>query len=147
MEREIVLRSIEPLDYYKYYLILLSHLTDQDENITYEKFTDFVINLNHPHHQILVIEENHRIIGTITMILEEKLIHQGSKVMHLEDIIVHRDFQGLGLGKKMVQYAIKLAKEYKCYKVICNCSQENIGFYESNGFTKKGHEMSLYFND
>jgi glucosamine-phosphate N-acetyltransferase len=37
-----------------------------------------------------------------------------------------------------------VARNEKCYKVILDCSQENIPFYEKSGFRK--HEVSMRYD-
>ena len=68
------------------------------------------------------------------------------RVAHVEDVIVHNDCRGNGLGKMLVNKCIEHAKQQHCYKIILNCSNENIPFYEKCGFNKKENEMAMYFN-
>ena len=60
-------------------------------------------------------------------------------------IVVDKNKRGLGLGFKIIKYLTDIAKEEKCYKVILNCSEENVTFYEKCGFKQKSKQMSLYF--
>ena len=39
-----------------------------------------------------------------------------------------------------------LAKRSGCYKVILDCAEKNVGFYEKLGFVKKEIQMALYFS-
>src|ERR1700682_3266076 len=39
-----------------------------------------------------------RIVGTASLLIEEKFIHDGSKAGHIEDVAVHRDYQKQGIG-------------------------------------------------
>ena len=82
-----------------------------------------------------------------TLIIEEKLIHGGSKVGHIEDLVVDEKFRGKGYGKILLDYLIKKSKYFKCYKTILNCKLSNVGFYEKQGFKSNNVEMSLYFNN
>ena len=51
------------------------------------------------------------------------------------------------LGKKIVYHLINLAKENGCYKVILNCNENNVGFYEKCGLIRKECEMVKYFKN
>ena len=139
-------RNLEINDYYNGYLDLLSQLTEVNKkNITFEKFSNFIKNLNINHKIIVIIHEN-KIVASGTLFIEDKIIHGISKVGHIEDIVVDSESRGLGLGKKIVSYLTNLAKENNCYKVILNCKEENCGFYQKCGYEKKEVEMVKYFS-
>lgn len=147
----IVIRSIDIHDYMKQYIQLLEQdFTIRPTIISHSEFINYVNNL-HNHHQVFVIENNNKntkvIIGSVTIFIETKLIHNFGKVAHVEDVIVDNTCRGKGLGKMLVQKCIDYAQKHDCYKIILNCSDENIPFYEKCGFSKKENEMALYFND
>ena len=56
------------------------------------------IDLNH---QIFVIEnkDTNHIIGTLTILIEQKVIHNMGKVGHIEDVVIDNKYRGRGLGK------------------------------------------------
>jgi glucosamine-phosphate N-acetyltransferase len=146
---EFTVRNIETSDYTKYYLQLLEqHFTIDVHTLSYTNFTEYVNNL-HNYHQLFVIENTNKnttvIIGSVTIFIETKLIHNFGKVAHVEDVIVDNTCRGKGLGKMLVQKCIDYAQKHDCYKIILNCSDENIPFYEKCGFSKKENEMALYF--
>ena len=137
-------RPIQCNDYYKNYLSLLEQLTIiEKEKISYNDFEIFVNNLSHLH-SIIVIECNNKIIASGTLLIENKIIHNMGKVGHIEDIVTDVHYRGKGLGRKIIENLLKFCQEENCYKVILNCSEENTGFYEKNGFFKKEIEMVKY---
>jgi glucosamine-phosphate N-acetyltransferase len=96
-------------------------------------------------YKIFVAEsENGQIIGSITLLVEQKFIHDGGKVGHIEDVVTREEFSGKGVGSALVQKCIDVAKDEKCYKVILDCSDVNVPFYEKAGFRK--HEVSMRYN-
>ena len=100
------------------------------------------------HHTIFVdIDERYNIKGAITVILEQKMIHSGKKVAHIEDVVVDSQWRNKKVGSKLLKYAVTYAKEKDCYKTILNCSEELIPFYARHGFTTKNVEMSYYFTN
>lgn len=94
---------------------------------------------------IFVMSNNDKPIGMISLIIEQKLIHGGSKVAHIEDLIVDKAHQHKGYATKLIQHVIALAKLHQCYKCILNCTDEVKPLYDKNGFTKKTNGMSIYF--
>ncbi|MBN1646041.1 GNAT family N-acetyltransferase [Candidatus Woesearchaeota archaeon] len=76
------------------------------------------------------------VIGTTSVLIEQKFINNFGKCAHLEDVAVRKGFQEKGIGKTLVQKAIEFAKENKCYKMILTCAKHNIEFYKKLGFRK-----------
>ena len=138
-------RKINYKDFYNNYFDLLNQLTDiEKEKITFDKFKIFIDNLNE-NHQIIVIELKNKIIASGTLLIENKIIHGLGKVGHIEDIVVDTTQRGLGLGKNIINHLTNLAESLNCYKVILNCNENNVKFYEKCGYTKKELEMVKYF--
>jgi glucosamine-phosphate N-acetyltransferase len=138
-------RNLQKNDFNLGYLDLLSQLTEVNKNnISFEKFSNFIDKLSE-NHKIIIIINNNKIIATGTLLIENKIIHSISKVGHIEDIVVDSNSKGLGIGKQIVNYLTNLAKENNCYKVILNCNDNNIGFYQKCGYQKKETQMVKYF--
>jgi ribosomal protein S18 acetylase RimI-like enzyme len=55
---------------------------------------------------------------------------------YMEDIIVHPDYQGLGLGLKIVNELLVEAKRTGIEIVTVTFAEENTNFYERAGFIK-----------
>ena len=89
----IVFRKLLVSDYNTNYLNLMNQLSTIDkENITYEDFNNFINSLN-LNHEIYVLDDikNNKIVGSGTIIIENKIIHNFGKVAHIEDIVVDED--------------------------------------------------------
>ena len=72
------------------------------------------------------------------------MIRGANKVSHIEDVIIRKDYRGQGLAKKLIDYCINISKLNKCYKIILNCNEELLKFYNRFGFENRNKEMSLY---
>jgi glucosamine-phosphate N-acetyltransferase len=77
-----------------------------------------------------------RVVGTASLLLEQKFIHRGGWVGHVEDVAVHRDFQKKGVGTALVAHATAEAKKFGCYKVILDCFEHLEPFYARLGYRK-----------
>ena len=97
-----------------------------------------------PQQVIYVAEENSKIIGSASILIEQKFIHDGGKVGHIEDVVVRKEFQGKGVGKQIVVALLRYAEKQGCYKTILDCADELIPFYENIGF--KRHSNSMRFD-
>lgn len=138
------LRLIEPHDYYKGFLELLTELDNVDP-IDIIQFTTYVINLHKNYKQIWVVEDKRYnvIVGTVTLVLETNLFNKMSKYCRVEDLIVHHGIRKYGLGRTLVNHIFKIAREISCYKVVMNCKDNLVHFCENCGFEKDRIEMSI----
>jgi glucosamine-phosphate N-acetyltransferase len=85
------------------------------------------------------------IIGTATLFIERKFIHGCGLVGHIEDVVVSSKARGGGYGKLILKCLLDVAKHAGCYKVILDCDESNVPFYEKCGLVKKGVQMALYY--
>jgi glucosamine-phosphate N-acetyltransferase len=92
----------------------------------------------------VVCLHDNKIVGTASYFIELKFLHSGGKTMHIEDVVVVQEHRELGIGKKLMSYLTNLATETGCYKIILDCGEHNIGFYEKCGFKK--HEVQMRKN-
>lgn len=133
------IREVQADDYYAH-IELYKQLSIVDQDIiTYELYNNFINSLN-DNHKIFVlydVEADH-VIGSGTLLIEPKIIHNMSRVGHIEDIVIDTKYRGIGLGKFLVQFLTRFAKARGCYKIILNCADHNINFYEKSGFIRKG---------
>jgi len=89
---------------------------------------------NNTDHQIFVYEHEYNVVGTATVLVENKLLHYGSSVGHIEDVVVDKDTRLSGVGKQLIERCVEFSKDKGCYKVILDCGDHNIPFYEACGF-------------
>ncbi|KAF6246566.1 histone acetyltransferase [Nitrosopumilus sp. b3] len=100
------------------------------------------INSN-PDHIIAVAEIDGKIVGSITLLIEQKFIHDGGLVGHIEDVVVSKEHQGQKIGEKIMKYLIEISKKRGCYKTILDCNDDVKPFYEKLGFKKVANELRL----
>ena len=144
----IIIRHVESNDFFKGHLDLCAQLSHLDtSSISFDSYNEFVNTLKygHGHHEVHVVEMDGKIVGTVTLLIETKLIHNMGKVAHVEDLVVDKNYRQHGLGKMLIQHAVACAKSNNCYKVILDCNDENVGFYQKCEFEKLGNMMAIYF--
>ena len=143
---EIEIREIEEGDIEKEFLDTLDFLrkaSDYEKNNPYEILKKIKQN---PNHIIHVAVDDNKIIGSTTLFIEQKFIHDGGLVGHIEDVVVRKSYEGQGIGMKLVISLLDVAKQRKCYKTILNCEDSLKPFYEKIGFKKATNEMRYDHN-
>ena len=141
-----MIREIEKTDLDDAFFSLLSQLsgkvTSYHPDVLWQEYAK---NSNH----ITFVDEvkeagkPSRILATSSVLIESKFLHCGSKVGHIEDVVVDKEARGTGLGQKIVQHCIDHARDAGCYKVILDCSNKNVPFYINCGFYISENTMRL----
>ena len=143
---EIIIREIEEDDLEKGFLETLDFLrnaSNLDKNKAKEILKKIKQNTNHI---IYVAIDNKKIVGSTTLLIEQKFIHNGGLVGHIEDVVVRKDYEGKGIGIKLVTSMLERAKEKNCYKTILDCKDDVKQFYERIGFKHESIGMRYDHN-
>lgn len=90
---------------------------------------------------VLYLEGEPAAMGSF--IILNKLGNNGGRSALIEDIAVRKDLQGSGYGLTLVKFLVKKCISYKVYKILLNCVDELIPFYEKAGFGKRGNLMRM----
>jgi glucosamine-phosphate N-acetyltransferase len=82
-----------------------------------------------------------RVIGTASLFVEPKFIHSGGKVGHVEDVVVHAAYRSRGIGQELLATLEREARSRDCYKMVLDCSEHAVAFYERCGFQPRERQM------
>lgn len=95
---------------------------------------------------IIICELDDKIVGTLTVLIEQKFIHNYSKYGHIEDIFVDPEYQKQGIASKLIQEGINMCKSEKCQKCKLNCYENLKQLYFKNKFSTNGISMIHLIN-
>jgi ribosomal protein S18 acetylase RimI-like enzyme len=91
---------------------------------------------NHPGAFVLFIVTDGVYAGMVTC-FELFSTFQVKPYLYIHDVVVHRDFRGLGLGRKMLEQLIVIAQERAYCKITLEVREDNLVaqlLYRSLGF-------------
>lgn len=95
---------------------------------------------------ILVAEiDDVKIIGMVSVMFLPRL-NQLTLEMYIPELIVLENYQKQGIGKKLINSCIALAKERNCHRIRLesgNQRKESHQFYEHLGFEKSSFSFTL----
>jgi len=99
--------------------------------------------------QALIVVENKysEIVGTMQLSFLQYLTYKGGIRAQIEAVRIRKDQRRTGLGKKMITWAIKRAKEHGAHVVQLTTDKKRpaaIQFYQSLGFTVSHEGMKLH---
>jgi GNAT superfamily N-acetyltransferase len=123
------------------YLLLLKEL-DNESILSLEEAEQMYKKLEHyPFYKLMCVTIDETIAGTFSLIICDNFGHGGLKFAILENVVVHPEYKRMGLGKKMMKEAIKIATENDCYKLMLSSNEkrkEAHAFYDSLEFKRHG---------
>ncbi len=102
----------------------------------------------YPCYRLYVAVAEAKIVGTFALLIMDNLAHLGKKSAVVEDVGVLPEFQGQGVGKIMMEFAMQEARKNRCYKLVLssNAKRERAHqFYDSLGFDRHGYSFRVDF--
>jgi glucosamine-phosphate N-acetyltransferase len=139
-----VVRELRPADLGNGFLETLENLSEvgdlspSEARALFESMTQ-----SRSYHVMVAVEGDGEVVGATTLLVEQKFIHRGGLVGHIEDVSVRKGHEGKGIGGSVVRAALEKARELGCYKVILDCKAELVGFYEGLGFRSRDVGMRI----
>lgn len=115
-------------------------LTADDAEIIFDKI------LSYPNYKVYVLEIDNQVVGTFALLIMDNLAHLGTPSGIVEDVVVSENFQGNGIGKKMMMFAVEKCRQFGCYKMVLSSNLKRVEahqFYENLGFEKHGFSYRI----
>ena len=138
---DIIIRKIKESDLSNGFLESLDNLKTAS-NLSNEKARAILKKITaNPNTVIFVAVLDNKVVGSTVLIIEQKFIHNGGFVGHIEDVVVAKRHEGKGIGFKIMQTALEYAKNQGCYKTILDCDDKVRPFYERLGFKRHSNGM------
>lgn len=117
---------------------LYQHLAEGDEKPDSELAND-VFERFHTYSgsAIIVAEKVGTLVASCALVVVPNLTKGGKPYGLIENVVTHRDFRNLGLGKQVLSFAVDSAWRAGCYKVMLLTGSQKaatLHFYVSAGF-------------
>lgn len=126
----------------------LGKLREDYQNPLPDKYYEAFQNItNDPNQELVVIEDNDKVIGTLQLTFIQYLTYQGGIRAQIEAVRVHQDYRGKGIGQKLFKWSISKAKEKGAHVLQLTTDKkrpEALVFYEKLGFKASHEGMKLH---
>lgn len=100
----------------------------------------------YPDYTLHVAIRDERIVGSFALLIMDNLAHRGAPAAVIEDVAVDPECQRQGIGRAMMQHALRLCAEKGCYKAALSSNLKRVrahAFYESLGFERHGYSYRI----
>ena len=131
-------------------------LADDELGSRRERFTDPLPNSYYlafeqierdPNHELIVAEENGKVVGTLHLTFLPSISYQGGLRAQVESVRVDRECRNMGIGRRMMAWTIECARERGAHfiQLTSHLSRKDAHrFYERLGF--KGSHLGMKLN-
>jgi glucosamine-phosphate N-acetyltransferase len=141
---QLVLRPLRLGDFDRGFLKILAQLTVVGDDVKREKFESrFRMMKSCPNSYYIVVVEDlklKKIVGSITLVNEQKFIRHASSRGRIEDVVVDDTYRGKRLGKLITDFMVLLSKHIGCYKLSLECEDKLRPFYSQFGFALENNQ-------
>ena len=90
-----------------------------------------------PNNEIILAILQNEIVGVLQLTLIPNLTYQGGRRAQIEGVRVAKQFRNMGIGKRLIKWAIMRAKQEKCRLLQLTTDKSRaatISFYKANAF-------------
>jgi dTDP-4-amino-4,6-dideoxygalactose transaminase/GNAT superfamily N-acetyltransferase len=133
-----IIREILPTDS-ESYLSLLSQLHGVERKID---FSTRLTQIEKSDGCVYVLIKGKKLAATLKLVIEPKFY---DNVARIEDVVTEKSERGNGHASALIKFAIEKAKESGCYKIVLDCKQELVSFYQKSCFACEGVQMVYRF--
>ena len=122
---------------YQQLIDLLRQLNPDDPPATEIEPGVFEEILASPNLQLIVAEDNNRLLGTCYLNLIPNMTRGGRPYALIENVVTDSGYRNRGIGKALLNHAVELSWQANCYKVMLMSGRTNDAvhaFYRSCGF-------------
>lgn len=129
-------------------LSLFNHLnTSDDSTLSAQAALDIWRRISqYPAYHIGVALAENTVVATYSLIVVDNLAHGGRPMGIVENVVVHPNWRGQGIGRHMMQEAMNRCRETGCYKLMLSTNRqrkEAHAFYAALGFAQHGVSFAV----
>lgn len=102
--------------------------------------------MTYPDYTLYVAVVEPAVVGTFALLIMDNLGHLGAPSGIVEDVAVAPAWQGQGIGKAVMRFAMQRCRDKQCYKLMLSANVKRHAahhLYASLGFRKHGYSFVI----
>lgn len=118
----------------------------RDESAAHKMRTTMDAMDRYPDFKIYIVSEGGLPVASFSLMIFCSPSHNGTHQALLDAVVVERERRGAGLGAIMLEHAMHMASEARCYKLMLSSNIKRADahrFYENRGFSQHGISFSI----
>lgn len=99
------------------------------------------------HHRLYVADSAHGVVGVYALLIMDSLAHPARPAAVVEDVVVDSRRRGEGIGRRLMEDALRRAAARGCYKLALSSNRQRgpaHRFYEALGFERHGYSFAVF---
>lgn len=117
-------------------------IDDKETKIFQNKIKDYFLDSQKI---ILLAKQGSKSVGLVSVIFLRRL-NRVKLEMYIPELVVSKEMRNSGIGKKLIQHCITLAKKKDCYRIRLESGtsrKESHKFYKNLGFEQSGLSFAM----
>ena len=117
-------------------------IDDKEIKVFRNKINDY---FSDPQKIILLAKQGFKPVGLVSVIFLRRL-NRVKLEMYIPELIVTKEYRNTGIGKKLIEYCVILAKKKDCYRIRLesgNQRKDSHLFYKNLGFEQSSLSFSM----
>ncbi len=146
----ITIRAAEASDLPAILALLAQHAMDDGAVLPPERAAAIFERIaSYPDYHLYIARHRGHTVGSYALLIMDNLGHRGAPSAIIESVVVEPACQGQGIGRRMMDHALGIARARGCYKAVLSSNLKRDRahrFYESLGFERHGHSYRLHLD-
>lgn len=88
-------------------------------------------------------QEDGKLIGFVSLYIEQKLSLGCLCVAHINDLIVDKNYPSSKIERELIEHCVQVAKYNNCCRVVVHCNECSVPLCKDLGFTPQGRELVM----
>lgn len=122
---ETTIRILEQDDFDQWLMLWADYLGQKPDPEAMRAVFDFLIDLKTPSEAFVACDQT-TLTGFAHIIYHPSTYMQACQVSFMEDLMVHPEYRGRRIGKQLIDYSLKRAKEKQCARFYWITGADNI---------------------
>lgn len=107
------------------------------------RFYSILLQLPKNHNIYIYRDDDGKLIGIVTLMVEQKLSHGGFCIGHITDLVVDKGAIAGAIERELVEHCMLEGQEYNCCRMIIHCNERSASLFRDMGFKSNGRSLVM----